>query len=262
VPPDPAAFGALPGVGPYTLGAVLSIAFGLPLPALDGNAERVLCRVLHVTGNPRTSAARRGLRAALAALIPAAGAGDFNQALMELGALVCRPAAPRCPRCPVRGLCGALAAGDAAALPALAPRRRPVTVRTEAALVHRDPAARGAGVRFLGVRAHGVNAGYLDLPGLGLPVPRTEPDGTAAPLERELRRWLDAPVELPPPELHVAHTITHHRITIAVRAAAAPAGRPRAGAVFARADDDAVPWSTIARKVFRELARTRTRLLS
>src|SRR5947208_11956281 len=96
IPADPAAFAGLPGVGRYTLGAVLSQAFELRLPILEANSVRVLCRLIGLRDDPRTPAAQQRLWAAAEELLPVRHVGDFNQALMELGALVCTPAAPDC----------------------------------------------------------------------------------------------------------------------------------------------------------------------
>jgi A/G-specific adenine glycosylase len=96
----------LPGVGEYTAGALASIAYGVPAPAVDGNARRVLARLLD---EPDPSPAR--LRDVAAALVPDDRPGDFNQAVMELGAQVCTPRAPRCGNCPLSDLCAARAAG-------------------------------------------------------------------------------------------------------------------------------------------------------
>ncbi len=105
VPADPDAFLALKGVGPYTRGAVQSIAFGHRLAVLDGNVERVLCRLDAIREDPRTPATRRALWARAQALVPEDRPGDFNQALMELGATVCTPRSPTCETCPVQLHC-------------------------------------------------------------------------------------------------------------------------------------------------------------
>lgn len=109
---------ALPGVGPYTAGAVASIAFGRPEPAVDGNARRVLSRLFDLD---RPTAG--GLEALARALVPDDRPGDFNQALMELGATVCRPRLPECGGCPLGSLCLARERGTVARRPAS--RRRP-----------------------------------------------------------------------------------------------------------------------------------------
>jgi A/G-specific adenine glycosylase len=137
VPPDEAAFRALRGVGPYTAGAVLSIAYGRPLPAIDGNVVRVITRLERIEDDPGEPAARRRIEEAAAALVPPGAAGDWNQSLMELGALVCVPGEPRCTGCPIAPLCRAREAGVAALLPKRAKRRAPPEVEVAVALVVR-----------------------------------------------------------------------------------------------------------------------------
>jgi A/G-specific adenine glycosylase len=115
-PAEPAAIAALPGVGPYTAGAVGSIAFGQRVPVVDGNVTRVLAR-LHALDDTTSPAGKRRLWELAAAAVPARAPGDFNQGLMDLGATLCTPRAPRCPECPVAALCCARAEGRQAELP-------------------------------------------------------------------------------------------------------------------------------------------------
>ena len=107
VPATEEAIRSLPGVGPYTSAAVLSIAYDRPHAVLDGNVIRVLSRVFAVEADVKRSATRRVLQRAADALIDPAAPGDFNQAMMELGATVCTPRSPRCGDCPVAGACEA-----------------------------------------------------------------------------------------------------------------------------------------------------------
>jgi A/G-specific adenine glycosylase len=100
-PRDPAVLGKLPGFGRYTVGAVLSQAFDCSLPILEANSRRVLCRLFGVRGNPRAAAVERRLWRLAEQLLPSRNIGEFNQALMELGALVCTATTPRCDRCPL-----------------------------------------------------------------------------------------------------------------------------------------------------------------
>ena len=118
VPSEPATLLALPGVGRYTQGAILSIAFDQDAPIVDANVVRVLSRIHAVQGDPKTSASTQAELWRLAEdAIPQGRAGDFNQAMMELGALVCSSAAPRCASCPVAGRCRARALGEPTAYP-------------------------------------------------------------------------------------------------------------------------------------------------
>lgn len=112
LPADAVALETLPGIGPYTAGAVASIAFGRRVPAVDGNARRVLARLFDLV-----DPAPAELAALAGALVPGDRPGDFNQALMELGATVCRPRRPACGRCPVEGVCLARSRGTAADRP-------------------------------------------------------------------------------------------------------------------------------------------------
>ncbi|MGH7289297.1 MAG: A/G-specific adenine glycosylase, partial [Myxococcota bacterium] len=117
VPDDLEALRELPGVGRYTAGALASIAFDRPAPIVDGNVARVLARLLDLDFDVKSPAGQRRLWDEAAALADGPSPGDLNQALMELGALVCTPRAPRCPLCPLREDCRGLAAGRAEALP-------------------------------------------------------------------------------------------------------------------------------------------------
>jgi len=105
IPQDPDILGALPGLGPYTTGAVLSIAFGQPRPIVDANIRRVFQRLWAIRKLPKHFDDK--LSGILADMIPAGNAGDFNQSLMELGALVCRSKEPTCNVCPISRFCQA-----------------------------------------------------------------------------------------------------------------------------------------------------------
>lgn len=109
---------ALPGIGDYTAGAIASIAFGIPVPAVDGNVLRVTARLTGDSTDIKTPAMKQKVTAYLQELIPADQPGVFNQAMMELGATVCVPnGAPLCERCPAAGFCRAFQEGRTAELP-------------------------------------------------------------------------------------------------------------------------------------------------
>jgi A/G-specific adenine glycosylase len=136
VPGDPVALRELPGVGEYTAGAVASIAFGVAVPAVDGNVRRVLAR-LYDLSDPRPAE----LRDLAGALVPPDRPGDFNQALMELGATICTPRAPACPVCPVAEWCVARAMGVQEERPARKRRRVVPEVTIPTAVVARADGA-------------------------------------------------------------------------------------------------------------------------
>jgi A/G-specific adenine glycosylase len=108
----------LPGVGRYTAGAVASIAFGRRAPILDGNVIRVLCRIDKVKADPREKETRAVLWTRAEAILPKSRLGEFNSAMMELGALICTPRTPQCLLCPVREHCEAFQAGVQDRIPA------------------------------------------------------------------------------------------------------------------------------------------------
>ena len=118
LPADYNAIRALPGIGDYTAGAICSISFGIPVPAVDGNVLRVFSRLYNDPGVITDPAVKKAFTARVMEHQPPAAPGDYNQALMELGALVCVPnGAPLCEQCPLARLCQARAAGTALSLP-------------------------------------------------------------------------------------------------------------------------------------------------
>lgn len=117
LPDDPGIWAELPGVGRYILGAVLSQAFDRRLPIVEANSQRLLCRLFGQTADPASGRIKRWLWETAEKLLPAKRVGDFNQALMELGALVCTPAAPACEQCPLSQHCNAYQTGRQATIP-------------------------------------------------------------------------------------------------------------------------------------------------
>jgi A/G-specific adenine glycosylase len=205
IPSDSFVLRELPGVGRYTAGAIASIAFGLPEPVVDGNVARVLSRLGAVGGDPRMPSVARKLESMAATLVAGERPGDLNQALMELGACVCVPHAPRCPLCPVKPHCEARRLGRQNELPAPRRERAPVAVRHAAAVIRR----RG---RFLLVRRgeRDLMAGLhefptVEVPGGGDPLPR---------LAAYVRRRIGLVVDLARPVARVRHSITYRRIAL------------------------------------------------
>ncbi len=126
---------ALPGVGDYTAAAVASIAFGLPAPAMDGNLTRVLSRFHGVREDVGAPSVKRRLLELAREDMPESRCGDFNQALMDLGATVCIPGTPDCEACPLRFLCDARQAGDAEELPVKTAAKPPKEISMAVALI-------------------------------------------------------------------------------------------------------------------------------
>ncbi|HEY1628281.1 MAG TPA: A/G-specific adenine glycosylase [Tepidisphaeraceae bacterium] len=111
IPRDVESLWQLPGVGRYTAGAIASIAFDVPAPILDGNVIRILCRLDRIAADPRDRQIQQQLWRHAARIVPKNRPGDFNSALMELGATLCTPRSPQCLICPVKKHCQAFAAG-------------------------------------------------------------------------------------------------------------------------------------------------------
>lgn len=244
VPTDAEQLGELPGIGAYTRGAVGSIAFGLPLTAVDGNVERVAARHRALRTDIKKKPAQVQVRAIAEQWLDRARPGDFNQALMELGAMVCTPRSPRCEQCPVAGDCRARRLRIAAELPVRGERRAMTLVQARAVIV----AVRG-GVLAQRVPEGEPNAGQLELPSPGA---LCSVDLEDLPKLLHDRCGIHFAIGLP--LATVRHAITHHRITLVAHAAEAM-GR---GSLQAHLPDDPeVPWTTLARKVFAKLNNTR-----
>ena len=138
LPEDPETLRRLPGFGPYTTAAVGSIAFGHALPVVDGNVLRVFCRFWGIDTDIRQPRVRTELQARLAPFIAAAPPSAFNQAIMEVGALVCRPQAPRCEACPLQADCVAFQTGRTAELPVKSARKPVPHYQIVAGIVWKD----------------------------------------------------------------------------------------------------------------------------
>jgi A/G-specific adenine glycosylase len=135
VPSSKSEVSSLKGVGPYTSGAILSIAYNQPVPAVDGNVMRVLSRYFCLEDDIARPSTRFGIEGLAQELIPDGEAADFNQALMELGALVCTPKSPLCQECPVMKLCKGRLEGRERELPVKTKAKKARSVYRFAALV-------------------------------------------------------------------------------------------------------------------------------
>ncbi len=211
----------LPGIGPYTAAAVSSIAFDRPHPVLDGNVTRVLCRVLRIEKDPRKTSTRARLIAAGETLISPQQPGDFNQALMELGAGVCRPLNPACERCPFQRWCRARQElDDPARLPLKAPKKSRPHHHEVAAVIRQ-----GSALLVTKRPSSAMLGGLWELPG-----GRFERDERpAAALSRTLRERLGISVEAGPQLLEISHGYSHFTITLSAVAATIDDGHPGNG---------------------------------
>jgi A/G-specific adenine glycosylase len=268
VPENFEALLALPGIGRYTAGAIASIAFNQPRPVLDGNVTRVLARLWGVATDPRQTETNARLWRLAETLVQAAAAlhdfdrpcSQLNQALMELGALVCTPRAPRCAACPLRGFCAAFRSGRPEAFPVRRRRPRSVTQRRLVLVLER----RG---RWL-VRQRppgGVNALLWEFPNAELPRGGAHRRPPPAAIERAL--WNGPPSRAGARSgsatrrlqftrvTTVRHAITRYRITLEVyRAGLSFAPPPWPGRWLTPARLRRLPFAGAHRKILAKIA--------
>ena len=206
VPDAPDALLAIPGIGRYTAGAIASVAFGREEPILDGNVRRVLSRLFAV-GIPSRSRADRLLWEIAGSLVRGPDPGDLNQALMELGALVCTPRSPSCTACPLTRGCKAREQGEPESYPPASPRPRTVEVRVAVALLE-------SGGRFLLERpgAESPLRGAWDLPAFEIAV--SGDAGRAA--ELGMRRRHGIVVRARAVAGRATHAIVHRRLRLEI----------------------------------------------
>ncbi|MGB0505649.1 MAG: A/G-specific adenine glycosylase [Pikeienuella sp.] len=200
---------ALPGVGPYTAGAIGAIAFDLPVAAVDGNVERVLSR-FYAIETPLPDS-KPDIRTRTEALVPAKRAGDFAQALMDLGATICTPKSPTCLLCPFTQSCQGRAKGIAAELPRKAPKR--VKPKRESTVYAHF--REGDGAILIETRPDkGLLGGMIGLPGpeWTKTPPLIETTKSAAPGTAD---WCEASAQ-------ARHVFTHFELTLSVLYATGP----------------------------------------
>jgi A/G-specific adenine glycosylase len=205
IPTDPALLKQLPGIGGYTAAAIASIAFGADIPALDANGERVLARCFTVDLPIRSPAGKRELDRITRRLLPHGKAGDFNQALMDLGARICTSRRPSCSVCPMRSICRAYAKGLQENLP-VKPERTALPHHIVTAAVIRR------GDRYLIARrpSTGLLGGLWEFPG----GKQEAGESLAACLQREIREELGATIQVGKELGIFQHTYSHFRITL------------------------------------------------
>jgi A/G-specific adenine glycosylase len=197
----------LPGIGRSTAGAILSFAFHKEAPILDGNAKRVLSRLFAVSGNPGERKTEKLLWNISESLIPRGHSNPFNQALMDLGSMLCTPKDPQCPRCPLQDLCKGKASGEPERFPAKRIRKKIPHIEAIAAVIQQN------GKVLLKQRpAKGLLGGLWDFPNW-----RIEGEGR---LRRRLKNWIDKErginVEVKKPLGIFRQTFSHFKLTLQV----------------------------------------------
>jgi len=208
----------LPGIGEYTAAAILSMAFGLPVAAIDGNVSRVISRLYALRKPLGSPESRRPIRDLADQLLSQRHPGPFNQAMMDLGATVCTPRTPSCPSCPLRGLCMAERKGLQGKVPV--PGKRPVPCHkpmTAAIIADRKK-------RVLVVRrpASGLLGGLWKFPG----GERGATEAVKEALVRTVREELGVSIRVGEEVAWVKHAYTHFRVTFHVHRCAIERGQP------------------------------------
>jgi len=255
LPHDEKALRALPGIGRYTAAAICSIAFGQPTAVLDGNVKRVIARLDNIEAAIDERAVEKQLWARAQALLAPHRPGDFNQAMMELGATICLPQTPQCAQCPVQDFCRARGLGVQAQRPVRTPKKP---------IPHVDVAA---GVLWHPTRPQhfliaqrppgGMLAGLWEFPGGKREAGETMPQTLA----RELMEELGVEVAVGDKIIAIKHTFTHFRMTLHTYHAQLVAGEPRAIQVadwrwITLADADNFAFSTVDRKILARLQKS------
>lgn len=243
MPPDVAGLMTLPGIGRYTAGAIVSIAYDEPAPILEANTIRLLTRLVAYDGEPTSAAGQRRLWAVAEELLPRKHAARFNQALMELGSLVCKPTAPKCGECSLAPLCRARAEGSIERLGATTKKLRFTDTREAAVVVRKGPCV------LIRQCAEGERwAGLWDFPRFEI-----DAEGPLFAADEIVAKVLDQTgVRCEPGPLiaTLKHGVTRFRITLDCYGATAAAGRVRKPARWAKPSELAdLPLSVTGRKL-------------
>ena len=210
-PTDPEAIRALPGVGRYIAGAILSFAFDRPAPIVEANTQRVLARWLAWGEDLKSTRSQARLWEAAAGMVPESGAGAFNQAFMELGALICIPRTPLCLACPVAKECRSREMGVQDRIPLAAPRVPPKDVSESCAIISRMGkiliVRRGPGRLW----EHFWEFPTIHVAGTD---PAARSFGEAVDLAEGIRRLTGVRADLDPVSTTIRFGVTTHRVTL------------------------------------------------
>ncbi|MFH1350126.1 MAG: A/G-specific adenine glycosylase, partial [Pseudomonadota bacterium] len=210
----------LPGIGPYTASAILSIAFGQRVPTVDGNIKRVLSRLFSIQSLIDRTQTQKKIYDLATKLIPAKDPGGFNQGMMELGALICTSKRPSCIICPLQQFCLAFRRGLQEKLP-FTKKRRPIPHKQMTAAIIRDKRGR---LLMVQRQNKGLLAGLWKFPG-GM---RAEEEDLEGALRRTTREELNIRIRVQGTVTSVRHAYTHFRITLHAFNSSILSGRPKA----------------------------------
>ena len=248
-PENAAELRSLPGIGEYTAAAVASIAWDEPIAAVDGNVERVVSRLAAFPDDPRKAAGKRYIRSLAQELLATRRPGDFNQALMDLGATICKPRTPDCGHCPIAPTCQAHHAGNPELFPALPPRPTPTPILRVATVIT------SRGKVLVTERKEAPNKGFLELPMLDInPDPGVDlseaarSEQLASRLCTHMNSIHDLRIQLGKALPVHRHSITRYRIRILPFRGKLCSGRVRRP-LFWAPPGDARPFTTATRRI-------------
>lgn len=205
IPQTVAQLRSLPGIGAYTAGAIASIAFDQREPIVDGNVERVLCRVFRIREAPKEAAVHKRIWSIAEELLPRQKAGHFNQALMELGSEICTPRNPRCEDCPLRRVCEARLHGEQDSLPVRSVKKPLPRHNVVVGVIYKD-----GRILIDKRKPEGLLGGLWEFPGGKV---RTG-ESLEAALRREVREELAIRIRVQRPLTVVDHTYSHFHVRI------------------------------------------------
>ncbi|OHB74738.1 MAG: A/G-specific adenine glycosylase [Planctomycetes bacterium RBG_16_55_9] len=218
VPQTKLALFSLPGIGPYTAGAIASIAFNKNEPLVDGNVIRVLCRLFRIRENPKSGKVQKRLWRLAEKLLPSGRAGLFNQAMMELGATVCLPRRPSCEVCPLRRICSAKEHEEQETLPRRAESRPLPRLEVVVAVVYKN-----GRILIDKRKPNGLLGGLWEFPGGKI----ENGESLTTALKREVREELGVAVRVKRPLVTVQHSYSHFSVTLHAFECTHVSGTPR-----------------------------------
>jgi A/G-specific adenine glycosylase len=235
----------LPGIGRYTAGAIASIAFGQRAAILEANTIRLLSRLIGYRGDPLRSTGQAVLWQTAGDILPRTNVAHFNQALMELGSLICTPTEPKCDACPLAGVCKAFAVGLQHEIPPQKPRQRYTSVREAAVVIRKNGSVLlrqcGADERW---------AGLWDFP--RFPFAAERPKLAADEIVANVRQQTGITCTAGPALKTIKHGVTRFRITLDCYQASYAGGKVRPPARWIKPPELAfLPLSTTGRKIAR-----------
>ena len=242
---------ALPGIGRYTAGAILSISLDQRLPILEGNTIRLFARLLAMKDDPRSSANQKVLWQFSESLLPKKRCGDFNQALMELGSEICTPSKPDCSQCPVSNDCPTFVQGLQTQIPAAGKKTKFEDLHEAVVVVRKG---QGTGSRFL-VRQCGPAERWSGL--WDFPRYKVADNDVEADLSKQLKKQTGLAAAVQPTTKRIKHAVTKYRITLDCYIADSPSGRLKKNQTATQwltaGELSDLPMSTTGRKIAKAL---------